>query len=226
MRPGLAPLIRSWENGGTWTVNYEPPELDSIGPRKFDGNTPHEVANAIINFRKANKLPPDAERVWKICNITWGRRHPKRYLGPKEDLLVIPQSRRGTQIAGTGRRMVDPKDYGPWVWQYLNTFGLHFRQDLFLAAVEQAKLLLFPAADNLGSGCALCSEHFRDTMMRMPPENVKSREDARVWVWLAHDRANKAAGNRRMTFEEVARIYGWPQMDKKQFGEIEERLKS
>lgn len=222
-RPG--PLIRNWQTGGNWRVTYQAPELDAAPPQQFHDTIPHNVVNKIIRYRKNNDLPARADHVWQVCNRIWGERYPHRYEGDVRDLERTANPFRGQVIAGSNRRVLDARDFGPWVWQFLNTFGIHFEAELFRAAVRQAEMLVHPRRDNLGSGCADCWSHFRETLLRYPVQNVETREEARVWVWIAHDRANKASGSRKFTFGEIARIYGWPRMDAATFEKIESKLK-
>ena len=215
LRPGLM----NWEaeRRGGWGVVYVPPERAGVSI-SADQLQPHRVVDEIVRWRMNNGLEPDVAGVWAFCNGEWCRRAPHRC--PAGANVVA---------AGMGRRTLTPIDYGPWAWQWLNTFGVTFDAALFRAAIAHTRALLNPALReaNYFSGCAVCHDHFLNSLAEYPPARVSTREEAAVWVWTVHDLANAHARKpKRPTFFEIAIRYGWEPLAQDRVIAIQARLRS
>jgi hypothetical protein len=197
-------------------VIYVAPERAGVSI-SADQLQPHRVVDEIVRWRMNNGFDPDVSAVWAFCNGEWCRRAPQRCLAGANVVA-----------AGMGRRTLTPIDYGPWAWQWLNTFGVTFDSSLFQAAVVHTRALLNPALReaNYFSGCTVCHEHFLRSIEEFPPERVTSREEASVWVWTVHDLANRHAGKaKRPTFFEIAIRFGWEPMGAERVSEVQARLR-
>lgn len=180
-----------------WSFHYAVPEHP--GTKIYaTGPTPQSVVAFLVNWRTNNNLPPNADDVWQVANHIWCARAPSRCPGW--------EASNAPAIAGAGRRILRPLDYGPWLWQYFNTFGVVFDKGRFLAAVDQARAMLDPQQD---AGCALCYNHFAHALRDYPPQKVTNRQAAAVWVWTVHNLANDHAEHPRQSFSSIARRFGW-----------------
>lgn len=199
---------------GGWAVDYLPP--DKPGFRLHaSGYSPENVASKIFAWRANNGLPRDEDAVWDFLNNIWCSRAPDRCPGYEAAPL---------QVAAGGRRILRPLDYGSWIWQYLNTFGVEFDKGRFLSAIDQAKALLAPHAPH-GAGCSVCYGHFGDALALYNPYRVRDAVDASVWVWTVHNLASVHAGNPRQSFNRIAVKYGWEPLDEMTILSIQQVLK-
>jgi len=182
---------------------------------QIQGHTPRQIFDEIMRIRRNNGLLPNEAAVWEWLNYTWCRRDPQRCGGHQFSAETA---------AGSERKKLTPVDYGPWVWRWLNTFGIVFEKERFLSAVEQAAALLDPRQSD--AGCVVCHEHFREARKAWPPEQVGSRTEAAVWVWTVHNLANAHSQHRQFTFSEIARVYGWELLEGDRVAGIQEKLKA
>lgn len=170
----------------------------------------------IFQWRANNGLPKNEDQVWDSLNNEWCSRAPSRCNG----FEPLP-----SPVAGGGRRILRPLDYGAWVWQFLNTFGVSFRKDLFLAAITQAKEMLDPYASH-GAGCSICADHFKGALAMFNMHRVMNPIDASVWVWSVHNLANSHAGHPYQSFQRMAVKYGWEPLDESAVLSIQQMLKT
>lgn len=223
------PQLRAWQNvapPGGWLLPYQVPERPqdrlTIDPAKDPAvaANPKLIVETFIKWRVDNGLPANEDEVWAFCNAEWCRRDPQRCM------MQTEEQKAAVEAAERVRRVLRPTDWGPWIWQYLNTFGVHFDKALFEAAITQARAILNPSLKekNHFSGCALCSEHFADVLRSFPIERVTTREECAVWVWNAHNLASGHANNPRQPFLKIARRFGWTILEDNEVNEILSRL--
>lgn len=216
MKRTLMIAAESMAPPGGWRVNYVPPEMpDLVLPTT--GNTPEEVVSVIVKWRVNNGYPANLDDVWSTLNDLWCARAPSR-CPDWEPFNSQP-------AAGFARHILRPLDYGSWVWQYLNTFGVSFDTSRFLSAIEQAKALLDPAGPQ-NSGCSICAGHFAKALEAFPPDRVADILTASVWVWTVHNLANDHADHPRQSFRKMATKYGWEQLPANQVETIQATLRA
>lgn len=214
----MKPRMLAWQNSAPpsgWGVTYSTPELEGKKIRS-DGSSPAEVLSKIKAWRVNNGLDPNEDEVADWLNEVWCSRAPERCPGWQKEAPPV--------ITAGGRRILRPVDYGPWVWQFLNTFGVVFDKDRFLFAVEQAASMLDPRKSD--AGCALCRDHFIDARKAYLPENVDSKISAGVWAWSVHNLANTHAGKRQFSYFEVARKYGWEPLKPDELATVQAHLRT
>lgn len=199
---------------GGWGLTYIPPDHSRQFPAQ--GFSPEMVVDAILKWRRNNSLPPNENDVWEFCNNKWCSRAPSRCPDwtPEESAPVVK-----------ARKILRPIDYGSWIWQYLNTFGVVFDKARFLSAIDQAVAMLAPNGE-MGQGCSICFDHFAGARKAYPPDRVNSRQDAAVWVWTVHNLANDYAEHPRQSFHRIAAAFGWEPMETESVVSIQSKLKA
>ena len=79
--------------------------------------------------------------------------------------------------------------WGPDIWNYIHTYTISIKDDLFYKNKEKISSHLYTIATNLP--CPLCSEHAKKYLNRHKMKNIKTKYDLIMLFFEFHNEVNK-----------------------------------
>ena len=106
---------------------------------------------------------------------------------------------------GEPENLLSPKMWGPHAWQFLEAVAFGYPEQPTEDQKKTAKQ--FFEALSMLLPCSQCQEHFKENVLKMPP-NVESRDTLSRWLCDFHNLVNNALGkNIHIDYEEVLKKY-------------------
>lgn len=200
LRPGKSPV-------GGWGVT-----VDFRGQNvPLRGSRPVDIYNSAVLMHTANGEPaPDPHVIWFNLNILWVMNtHPNFCFTTVTDLLAISDINVG-QKQDPNVKVAGPALWGSRGWNFLAIWlaGDSYDWGVFLGLVETVLDMLNPAT-NPTIGCIDCYRNFSIEVGALRESPKHTREEARLWLFNVHNKANARLGKPVLSFDEAKRVNYW-----------------
>lgn len=190
---------------GGWTLRHP-----ALGGLVSQGNSPEDAVASLAGHLRANNIAASNDELWEYANATWRDVVIKanlgdRWMGPHPQAV---EPAEGVEVKHF-RKVLTPRDFGPYLWGTLHLLPLVFTMDAWMAQIDLMTALISPEG-KWGQGCVHCAEHWRQFRSQNPASAVTSAKEAALWGWKAHNAASANAGGSAWTWREAAGQWGWP----------------
>lgn len=207
-RPLNGSLLRPGKNpAGGWSVT-----VDFRGQTvPLRGSRPADIYNAAVLMHTANGEPaPPPHVIWFNLNILWvTNAHPNSCFTTVTDLIAL-SSENDTHRTDPNVKVAGPSLWGSRAWNFMALWLARdsYDWDVFSGLVESVLDMLNPAT-NPTIGCIDCYRNFSIEVGLLRNSPKLTKEEARLWLFNVHNKANARLGKPVLSFDEAKRVNYW-----------------
>lgn len=153
----------------------------------------HDLVEAVSRARINNGTFVSEDKIREELWAHFCAREPERCGG-------LPAAVSGS-VATQEPRVIGPKVYGPWMWNFLALSAVHFDKTFFVALCNRLLSMI---------ECPDCLSEWRSILEDDPLDSIGNGTQASGWVLRQHNRVNAKLGKPQWSLSQFFGNYGSP----------------